>query len=109
VGNALRRQAASMLVSRVEDRFGNSLAYRYDGQGNLTVIEASDGRQLALTYEAWQYPLPAMTGFRLTSATLQPASDAPRTWKYGYASDPANPRLNSVQLPDGSEWAFPDA
>ncbi|EIL95298.1 hypothetical protein [Rhodanobacter spathiphylli] len=45
----LRRRQASMLVTHVEDRFGNYLDYTYDG-ANLQSITASDGRALNLTY-----------------------------------------------------------
>ncbi|KAG9597852.1 hypothetical protein KCV01_g8942, partial [Aureobasidium melanogenum] len=41
-GGALHRRVATMDVSRVVDRFGNSLAYSYDGNGNLVEIDGSD-------------------------------------------------------------------
>ncbi|WNL47040.1 chitinase N-terminal domain-containing protein [Dyella sp. BiH032] len=105
-GGALKRRVASMLARRVEDRFGNWLQYSYDAQGNLTTIDASDGRQLTIAYEAWQdpsgyYPV----GYRATSATLQTAAGA-RQWRYFYSADTSAPRLITVQQPDGSAWSL---
>lgn len=51
--NGVTRSIAMRLVSRVEDRFGNSLFYQYDADGNLTRISSSDGRSLTLIYEPW--------------------------------------------------------
>lgn len=104
-GSALRRRVAMMLASRIEDRFGNSLAYTYDTLGNPTSIAASDGRQLTLAYQTWMSG-GSITGARLTSATLQPASGAPRTWTYSYTVPGSTPVLSQVQLPDGSSWGF---
>ncbi|UPG87603.1 hypothetical protein L2Y94_09700 [Luteibacter aegosomatis] len=112
-GGALHRRLATMNVSRVVDRFGNSVTYSYDGNGNLTEIDGSDGRKVTLAYETWQNPAKDPFGnfydpvaYRVHSITVQPASAAPRTWTYGYGTDPVLPRLNRVQLPDGSAWSF---
>lgn len=112
-GGALHRRLATMNVSRVVDRFGNSVTYSYDGNGNLTEIDGSDGRKVTLAYETWQNPAKDTFGnfydpvaYRVHSITVQPASAAPRTWTYGYGTDPVLPRLNRVQLPDGSAWSF---
>ncbi|WP_426701007.1 hypothetical protein ACPPVV_16770 [Rhodanobacter sp. Col0626] len=92
----LRRRQASMLVTRVEDRFGNFLIYHYDG-ANLSAITASDGRALNLTY------VPGTS--RIDKVTLQ-ASDAPlRTWHYYYGTDIYHV-LNNVTLPDSTSWTF---
>lgn len=112
-GGALYRRVAMMLASKVADRFGNTLTFSYDGNGNLTGIQASDGRQVSLTWESWQSQQKDTFGnyvnpvsYRVHSITLQPASSAPRTWTYSYTSDPYLPRLTSVQQPDGSAWSF---
>jgi len=91
----LRRRQASMLVTRVEDRFGNFLTYSYDG-ANLTAITASDGRALNLAY------VPGTS--RISTATLQ-SSGAPRTWSYSYGTDVYH-ILNKVTLPDSTSWTF---
>ena len=112
-GLALQRRIVMLMASKVQDRFGNTVNYTYDGNGNLTDIQASDGRQIHLAYETWQYPAKDTSGnyynpvsYRIHSVTLQPTSGTPRTWSYGYGSDPFIPRLTSVQLPDGSAWSF---
>ncbi|WP_350016393.1 RHS repeat-associated core domain-containing protein [Rhodanobacter sp. IGA1.0] len=104
-GAALQRRVAMMLASHIEDRFGNSLTYTYDAQGNPTRIEASDGRVLTLAYQTWTTG-GSITGSRLTSATLQPTSGTPRTWTYAYAVSDDTPVLSQVQLPDGTSWGF---
>ncbi|TBR39411.1 MULTISPECIES: RHS repeat protein [Dyella] len=112
-GGSLHRQVDFMLVSRVEDRFGNSVTYSYDANSNLTAVMGSDGRNLALGYDTWQRPGIDPSGnyysplaHRLRTATLQPDSPQSRTWTYNYSNDPYLPRLTSVQLPDASAWSF---
>lgn len=105
-GGGLERRLVKMLATRVEDRFGNALAYSYDSAGKLSAIEATDGRKVSFNYEPWthgsgRYP----SSDRLVSATLQPASRAARTWRYAYTVE-ALPRLASVTQPDGAAWTF---
>lgn len=75
-----------MLISRVDDRFGNWVNYRYT-DNNLTRIEASDGRAIDLEY----------VNNRVASAT---AHD--KTWSYGYDGN----ALTTVSRPDGKSWQF---
>jgi YD repeat-containing protein len=117
-GGALHRRIASMAVSKVVDRFGNTVNYVYDANGNLTNINASDGRQVQITYETWQNPAKDQfgnyydpPGYRVHSVILQQNSTRPRTWTYTYSSDPVVPRLATVVLPDNtptnkSQWTF---
>ncbi|HEX7801988.1 MAG TPA: RHS repeat-associated core domain-containing protein [Pseudoxanthomonas sp.] len=83
-----------LYATRVEDRFGNWVAYTYTNASNqpgkLTRIEAGDGRVLTATY----------SGNYISSV-----SDGTRTWSYTYG-DAAGSRktLTSVTLPDGSAW-----
>ena len=96
----LSRRMVLMLASRVQDRFGNTLTYAYDSNGNLLSIQASDGRQLTLVYQGG-----ATQGNgspTLSSVTLQPAATSPRTWRYTYSQS----NLTSATLPDGSSWTF---
>ncbi|EIL97953.1 hypothetical protein RHOFW104T7_06615 [Rhodanobacter thiooxydans] len=95
IDDFLRRRQASMLVTRVEDRFGNFLTYSYDG-ANLIAITASDGRALNLAY------VPGTS--RISTATLQSSSGA-RTWSYQYGTDIYHV-LNRVTLPDNTSWSF---
>lgn len=110
-GGALKRRTLMLLASKVQDRFGNTVNYSYDGDGNLTSITASDGRQVTLNYVQWQSPTAdpgpfspqtTYTSYRISSITLQPSSGAPRTWNYSYSGDPTIPRLTNVQLPDAA-------
>lgn len=80
----LVRHEYRMLLTRVEDRFGNWVQYAYSGK-DLTSITANDGRQLTLTYAA--------PGGALTSV-----SDGTRTWTYDYTSGV------SVTYPDSTVW-----
>ncbi|TPG03900.1 RHS repeat protein [Rhodanobacter glycinis] len=96
VDDFLRRRQASMLVTRVEDRFGNYLIYHYDG-ANLTAITASDGRALNLTY------VPGTS--RIDKATLQASDATLREWSYDYGTDVYHV-LNKVTLPDNTSWSF---
>jgi len=101
------RQMAMMMVSHVEDRFGNSLSYQYDGLGNLVKIQASDGRVLDLTYEAWQGVNASAQSSRITSATLQASDASPRKWTYSYGTLSDNrAHLTAVTQPDGSSWGM---
>lgn len=96
ITDGISRRLGVLLVTRVQDRFGNYLTYKYDANGYLTGIVASDGRALSVTY---------VSGTTLVhSVTLQPASGAPRTWVYSYSAD--NLHLVDVQLPDGSHWQY---
>ena len=78
----LDRTEYRMLVTRIEDRFGNWVSYTYSGK-NLVGISANDGRQLTMTYTTTQ-PI------RISSV-----SDGTRTWTYSYT--------------DGVEVTFPDS
>jgi hypothetical protein len=85
----LPRQHASMYVTRIEDRFGNSLTYSYAG-GLLTAIDASDGRHVAIS---------RATGVQITVGT----SPNTRTWTY--QTDVPGDSL-VVTRPDGSAWTY---
>lgn len=78
------RDEYRMLLTRVEDRFGNWVQYTYSGK-DLTAITANDGRQLTMTYAA--------PGGALTSVT-----DGTRTWTYNYTSGVR------VTFPDSTVW-----
>lgn len=90
------RNVARMYVSRIEDRFGNWVAYNYTGD-RLDSITASDGRVVSIE---WRPDAPV-----IKSITAQPASSNPRTWQYTYANVTTGP-LSQVVLPDASSWAF---
>ncbi|MDE2154877.1 MAG: hypothetical protein KGJ32_03135 [Xanthomonadaceae bacterium] len=100
IDDFLARRDALMLVTKVRDRFGNTLTYTYSG-ANLTSITASDGRQLTLQYVAGTA--------QVAAATLRSATGATRTWTYQYVNTVngvADPSLSKVVLPDGSAWSY---
>ena len=78
-----------LYATRVEDRFGNWVAYTYSNAANLPVrldrIDASDGRRITLGY---------------TNGYITSASNGTHTWSYGYSGA----ALTLVTLPDGSQW-----
>lgn len=89
---SINRTRMFLLATKVTDRFGNTLSYSYNGQGNPTAIVAEDRngevRRLDLSYQ----------GGRLATASING-----RNWSYGYdgAGD-----LSAVTLPDGSAWQY---
>lgn len=96
IKDSISRSLGVLLVTKIQDRFGNTLNYSYDSDGHLTGITASDGRALSVVY------VPSTS--RIQSVTLQPASGAPRTWIYTYGADGYS--LIDVKLPDNSHWQF---
>ncbi|MGN6237047.1 RHS repeat domain-containing protein, partial [Dyella sp.] len=101
-GNVLNRRTASMLVTRIQDRFGNYLTYTYDASDRLIGISASDGRSLTVGYTDGT-PL-------IRTLTLNASDATDRVWHYNYAVKTGDwtgaTELDSVQLPDGSAWHF---
>ncbi|WP_249474657.1 RHS repeat protein [Luteimonas galliterrae] len=96
VRQSLRR--ARMLVTRIEDRFGNYLTYAYDDK-KLTSITASDGRRVDIAWRA-DYAL-------VDSITVQPAAVEPRVWRYEYTNlGDTTSQLTGVVLPDLTRWSF---
>ncbi len=96
--NILTRREALMLVTQVQDRFGNAVSYHYDSSGRLGSISASDGRLVSVQYVSSTSPL-------ISAATVSSASAGTRTWNYSYAN-PNFPTLTGVTLPDGSAWSL---
>ncbi|MET4677168.1 MULTISPECIES: hypothetical protein [unclassified Luteibacter] len=101
----IKRREGRMLVTRIEDRFGNSVSYTYSGD-DVTDIAASDGRHVTLTYET-----DASTGassHRVSTITEQGGDAGNRTWTYSYVKSATNLvyTLTSVTQPDGSSWGY---
>ncbi|KRE87481.1 hypothetical protein ASG75_04980 [Rhodanobacter sp. Soil772] len=96
--DGISRSLGLLLVTKVQDRFGNTLNYSYDTNGYLTGITASDGRALSVTY--------VPNTHLIQSVTLQPLSGAARTWTYAYSSWSDGTSLNAVTLPDGTQWRY---
>lgn len=85
--SGLAREEVWILPTRIEDRFGNAVTYTYDAAHpiRLLSIAASDGRQLAMTYDV--------------NGHISTVSDGTRTWQYIYGDG-----LTEVRLPDQSKW-----
>ncbi|MQP76141.1 hypothetical protein CQ393_09580 [Stenotrophomonas sp. MYb238] len=91
------RRRAELYATRVEDHFGNWIAYRYSNAANMPVrleaITASDGRSLSFSYN--------------TQGHVTQISNGTRTWRYRYAYPAAGKgTLIGVDLPDGSSWSI---
>lgn len=88
----LPRGRFALYATRVEDRFGNWVTYRYSNAASAPIkldrIDSNDGRSVILTY----------VGGRLS--TVQAAN---QTWSYTYSGAGA---LNKVTLPDASYWSI---
>lgn len=92
------RKLGVMAVTRMEDRFGNSLNYNWSGT-QLSSIVASDGRAVTFEY--------ADDGVHISKVNVITANSGTRTWTYGYATVPEGGAvLSSVTLPDGSQWTY---
>ena len=89
----LDRDGAWMMATKVEDRFGNWVKYKYDPAEplHLRQITSSDGRTITLTYSG-------------TTNIVQSINDGSHTWSYGYANNGAYYSLSTVTRPDGSKW-----
>jgi YD repeat-containing protein len=93
----LLRREGRMLVTRVEDRFGNWVKYDYSGD-LVTDISAKDGRHVTIAYGSGTP--------RVNSVTVQGGTAGTRTWTYGYTKQGVLYTLTSVTQPDGSVWSF---
>lgn len=89
----LERRYAAMLVTRVEDQFGNWVKYHYTS-GVLDSIDASDGRHVGLTHNG-----------TVSAITVGSGANA-RTWNYTYNNSEDIPHLAAVTRPDGSAWKY---
>jgi len=116
------RYRASMLVTKIQDRFGNALTFRYGGPSigagvatnndfsthNLIEVSASDGRDIKISYN---YSSSYQT--TIQSISVQSSGQPLRVWNYSYGSIsvPNVPNyspsfLQSVIQPDSSQWTF---
>lgn len=91
----LSRRYAAMLVTRIEDRFGNWVTYHYTA-GKLNSIDASDGRHVSITY-------PSAGN---TNVTVGSGATA-KTWTYAYTTSLGEVLQQlTVTRPDGSKWQY---
>ena len=76
-----------LLITKIEDKFGNTVAYDYDN-GKLSRIEASDDRVITLAYE---------------NNRVSQVNANGRQWRYDYDDHGS---LRRLTLPNGQHWAF---
>lgn len=92
--DVVARRKYALYATRVEDRFGNWVAYTYSNAANapvrLSSISSSDGRAIALGYN--------------TSGQISTVATGSRIWSYQY--DDGRKSLTAVVLPDGSRWTL---
>ena len=103
---------ASLLVTRIEDRFGNYLTYSYTNN-LLTEINASDGRSIKIS---WSGNRGGFLGafYHINTITENQGLPSQRVWQYSYLyrgvamGSNVAPRwdLVAVVLPDQSSWKF---
>jgi RHS repeat-associated protein len=88
----LSRNEIYIYPTTAEDRFGNTVTYKYDpvNPWRLLSITASDGRQITLTYNS--------------NGRLATARAGTQSWQYTYSGVFPLERLSEVVLPDGSSW-----
>lgn len=95
----LERKYASMLVTRIEDRFGNWVVYNYIS-GRLSSINASDGRHVEFAFN---------TNGAAATVTVG-SGTATKIWNYAYTKEgPSSdgvPQQLTVTRPDGSSWQY---
>ena len=88
----VNRREYFLYATRVEDRFGNWIAYDYDSVNlrQLNSVRSSEGARIDLTY----------VGGKITAVQY-----GVQTWQYLYAN-PERTILSAVVLPDNSRWSF---
>lgn len=93
----LARREGHMMVTRVQDRFGNFITYTYSGD-LVTAIDGSDGRHVSIAYQ------PGTP--RVSTVTVVGNAAGSRTWTYSYTQVGQLFQLTSIRQPDGSTWSF---
>jgi len=121
------KRKRNLLVSRIEDKFGNYVIYQYDADGNIKTISANDGRRINVTHSkaiktvtagtrTWTYQKDATGNYIVTEPNN-------KTWVYdlfqvkGFRPDnepdcdypydiPSTDNKMSVKHPDGTVGTF---
>ncbi|RDS83760.1 RHS repeat protein [Dyella monticola] len=93
------RERATLLVTRIEDRFGNAQEFVYDGDRLVTVVNPTEV-QLDLHYRT---DVPSL----VDQVILRPYTSKPRKWSYQYANlGTGRETLTGVTRPDGTAWGY---
>jgi RHS repeat-associated protein len=95
-GSNIARRKNVLYATKVQDRFGNTVEYTYtnawNAPGRLTSIASSDGRQLAVAYNAQGH--------------ISTITQGARTWTYQYTALGTRRSLSAVIQPDGAQWTI---
>src|SRR5690606_2199379 len=98
-----------IMVTQIEDRFGNTVDYNYNAQGDLSSIVGSDGRRIDIFYKTYSFK--GEVNYIVDYVTANE-----KTWTYTYldwrpdgASSETRKYLHRVELPDGSSWEYDNA
>ena len=96
-----------LLVTEIEDRFGNTVTYDYYNHGHLRSITSSDNRSINITYTTNTFK------GRVYYLADKATTDSGKEWTYGYTpyrpdglSFEQRQQLTSVTLPDNSQWTY---
>jgi hypothetical protein len=94
---SLRRVEIFLYPTKVTDRFGNTVTYRWSTSNpwRLEEISSSDGRHLYLGYSSSD----------ADSYLVQSVSDGTHQWSYAYTGS-VQVSLATVTQPDSSSWQF---
>jgi len=94
-GQYNNRYQAFMLVSKVEDKFGNYVNYLYNDNGQLKSIDSNDNRSIELIYDD-------NDDFFVDRVVANG-----KTWQYNYETYNGHEKtLSEVIRPDGSKWQY---
>ncbi|MCV2886509.1 RHS repeat-associated core domain-containing protein [Aestuariibacter sp. AA17] len=88
-----------LMITRIEDRFGNYVEYNYNDNAELISIESSDARRIDIQWEGTPHSEDPLSLRRIASATANG-----RKWSYSYYN---SGQLHLVTLPDDKFWEYP--
>ncbi|GAB2584009.1 RHS repeat protein [Dyella jejuensis] len=93
------RQRASMLVTKIQDRFGNTLNFIYD-RDRLVSVNSDNELGFNIIYRS---DVPTL----IDQVVLRPAVPTPRVWTFHYANlGSGRETLIGVTRPDGNQWTY---
>lgn len=100
---SISRVQVWFLPTQITDRFGNWVRYAYTGTDGWRVssITASDGRAISIAYNGVGNRIQSITDGTVSNGVITPGS---RTWTYAYGGTYTS--LQTVTLPDQSQWRF---
>lgn len=100
---SIQRVQVWLLPTQITDRFGNWVRYAYTGTDGWRVasITSSDGRAISFAYGGIGNRIQSITEGTVANGVITPGT---RTWTYAYGGTYTS--LQTVTLPDQSQWRF---